>query len=43
MRRESEGPVTPADWLARAKSNLAIAKVPKPEDVYWEDLCFNLQ
>lgn len=34
---------TPEEWLKRARSNLAIAKQPKPEDVYWEDLCFEAQ
>jgi hypothetical protein len=26
--------------LNRAKSNLAIARQPKTEAIYWEDLCF---
>ncbi len=43
MADNVKSPGTPADWLARAKSNLALAKTPKPDDVYWEDLCFNLQ
>jgi HEPN domain-containing protein len=34
---------TPHDWLRRAKSNLTRAKQPKPDDVFWEDLCFDLQ
>lgn len=33
----------PSDWLRRAKSNLVRAKQPKPEDVLWEDLCFDTQ
>jgi len=31
------------EWLRRAKSNLAIAKVHKTEDICWEDLCFETQ
>lgn len=34
---------TAADWLARAKSNLARASSPRPEGVLWEDLCFDAQ
>jgi HEPN domain-containing protein len=34
---------TPEEWLARARSNLAYAKITKPDDVSWEDVCFNLQ
>ena len=30
-------------WLRRAKSNLAIAKQPKPQESLWEDLCFDAQ
>ena len=39
-----EGPVgTPQEWLRRAKSNLARAKQPKPDEAVWEDLCFDAQ
>jgi len=31
------------EWLNRAKSNLAIARQPKTDDIYWEDLCFEAQ
>lgn len=31
------------EWLNRAKSNLAIARQPKTNDIYWEDLCFEAQ
>jgi HEPN domain-containing protein len=31
------------EWLNRAKSNLAIARQPKTDDIYWEDLCFEVQ
>lgn len=34
---------TPRDWLARARSNLARAKQPKPDEVLWEDHCFDAQ
>jgi HEPN domain-containing protein len=34
---------TSRDWLKRARSNLARAKQPKPEEVLWEDLCFDTQ
>jgi len=34
---------TPVEWLERAKSNLIRAKQPKPEGVFWEDLCFDTQ
>ncbi len=34
---------SPEDWLKRAKSNLAIAKQPKTEDIFLEDLCFEAQ
>ncbi len=34
---------TPQEWLNRARSNLAIARQPKTEEIYWEDLCFETQ
>jgi HEPN domain-containing protein len=34
---------TPVGWLKRARSNLVRAKQPKPEEVLWEDLCFDTQ
>ena len=36
-------PGSPLDWLVRAKGNLALAKQPKPEEAFWEDLCFQAQ
>lgn len=33
----------PDEWIKRAKSNLAIAKQPKTEEIYWNDLCFETQ
>ena len=37
------GAESPAEWLRRAKGNLALAKQPKPREAYWEDLCFDAQ
>lgn len=34
---------TPDDWLKRARSNLAIAKQPRTEEMFLEDFCFELQ
>ncbi len=34
---------TSRDWLARARSNLIRAKQPKPDEVLWEDFCFDAQ
>ena len=31
------------DWLKRAKSDLSLAKAPKPPDALWEDVCFHAQ
>lgn len=31
------------NWLKRAKSNLIRAQLPKPADVFWEDLCYDAQ
>ena len=31
------------DRLARAKSDLAMARLPSPEEAYLEDLCFHAQ
>ncbi len=36
-------PGSPSDWLSRARSDLAIAKVPLPEGAVYEDLCFHAQ
>lgn len=30
-------------WLQRARGNLARARQPKPEEGFWEDLCFDAQ
>lgn len=31
------------EWLKRARSNLALARQPRTEEIYWEDLCFETQ
>jgi HEPN domain-containing protein len=41
LRRRAPG--TPQEWLARAKSNLEMARREKTEEVFWEDLCFEAQ
>jgi HEPN domain-containing protein len=41
MSPPKQVPGTAANWLARAKSDLAIAKAPLPVDAYYEDLCFH--
>ena len=43
MPRHEHPPGSAADWLARAKSDLSIAKMPLPEGVFYEDLCFHAQ
>jgi HEPN domain-containing protein len=34
---------TAGEWLRRARSNLSRAKQEKPDDVLFEDLCFDAQ
>ncbi|MGH7535163.1 MAG: HEPN domain-containing protein [Gemmatimonadales bacterium] len=34
---------SPLDWLRRARSNLVLARQPKPPEALWEDLCFEAQ
>jgi HEPN domain-containing protein len=43
MPPRSNIPGTPQEWLARAKSNLAVAHKEKSEEIFWEDLCFEAQ
>ena len=40
---DHSAPGTPREWLARARSSLALANVAKPEETAWEDLCFQAQ
>ena len=43
MPREARAAGSPRDWLLRARSNRARARQTKPDDVFWEDLCFDAQ
>lgn len=43
MPSDSEPAGTPQHWLARAKGHLAMARVPKPDSGFWEDLAFHAQ
>jgi len=43
MPRESVTPGSPSDWLRRARSDLALAKMPLPDGTLYEDLCFHAQ
>lgn len=43
MPPTSERPGSPADWMARARGDLAIARAPLPEGAFYEDLCFHAQ
>ncbi len=40
MPPRAPAPGTPEEWLVFAKSSLALARQPKPEDALWEDYCF---
>lgn len=43
MPQDRPIPGTPGDWLARARSDLAFARLPLPEGAFYEDLCFHAQ
>ena len=43
MPQDRPIPGTPRDWLVRAKSDLAFARLPLPEGAFYEDLCFHAQ
>ncbi len=43
MPPDRRAPGTPQDWLARARSDLALARLPLPQDAFYEDLCFHAQ
>jgi len=43
MPPETHPLAPPQEWLNRARSNLAIARQPKTEEIYWDDLCFETQ
>ena len=36
-------PGSPQEWLARARGDLALARIPLPEGGFYEDLCFHAQ
>lgn len=43
MPQDRPVPGSAGDWLARARGDLAIARVPLPEQAFYEDLCFHAQ
>ncbi len=43
MPAEDRIPGCPADWLHRARSDLNLARLSRPEGVLLEDLCFHAQ
>lgn len=43
MPTERPMPGSPAEWLARARGDLALARVPLPAGGFYEDLCFHAQ
>lgn len=43
MPPEGHSHGSPAEWLGRAKSDLALANVPLPEGGVYADLCFHAQ
>jgi len=43
MPQDRPAPGSPQEWLSRAKGDLAMARVPLPEGVFYEDLCFHAQ
>lgn len=43
MPRNGENTGSPGDWIERAKSNLTRSRQPKPDGVFYEDLCFDAQ
>jgi len=43
MPAEDRMPGSPPDWLHRARSDLNLARLSRPEGVLLEDLCFHAQ
>lgn len=43
MPEHDEIPGTPAEWLARARADLAMAKIQLPAGARYESLCFHAQ
>ena len=43
MPRVEDIPGSPSEWLARAKADLALARIPLPDGAVYEDLCRHAQ
>ena len=43
MPQDRPVPGSAEDWLARAESDLALARAPLPKGAFYEDLCFHAQ
>lgn len=43
MPQDRPIPGSPQEWLARARGDLALARVPLPPGGFYEDLCFHAQ
>lgn len=43
MPQDKHVPGSSENWLARAVGDLALARVPLPDEGYYEDLCFHAQ
>lgn len=43
MPPEQPAPGSPADWLRHARSDLALARVPLPQDTLYSELCYHAQ
>ena len=43
MLEDERVPGSPAEWLARAQGDLALASAPLPVGGFYEDLCFHAQ
>lgn len=43
MPHDPEIPGSATDWLVRARSDMAVARVPLPESAMYESLCFHAQ
>ncbi len=43
MLPKNPEPGSAGDWLRRAKSDLALSRVPRPLDVMYNELCFHTQ
>ena len=43
MLSDTPAPGSPEDWLRRARSDLALSRVPRPPEVMYNELCFHAQ